>query len=125
MAAFDLLGTTGGPVFLTVNPDCGWLWAEQAAGQRAVSAAVLDLVAAQCRPEPAAAGRDGRRVASLRVRRDVLGRGCCAALKMLRSEALCVPTLASMRNRAGLCHGGVSSARRPCSWARRRIGGNG
>ncbi|PSK27634.1 ATP-grasp domain-containing protein [Nocardia seriolae] len=45
IAAFDLLDTADGPVFLEVNPECDWMWAEHGAGAPEVSAAVHDLVA--------------------------------------------------------------------------------
>lgn len=44
VAAFDLLDTVDGPVFLEVNAECDWLWAEKAAGDGAVSAAVRELI---------------------------------------------------------------------------------
>ncbi|TQC43048.1 hypothetical protein EEB14_45300 [Rhodococcus sp. WS4] len=44
IAAFDLLDTPEGPVFLEVNPECDWLWADHAAGTTATSAAVRELV---------------------------------------------------------------------------------
>jgi hypothetical protein len=42
IAAFDLLVTKGGCVFLEVNTDCDWLWFEQRADCDDVSTAVLD-----------------------------------------------------------------------------------
>jgi len=44
VAAFDLLDTPTGPVFLEVNAPCDWLWCEAPAGCTPVSAAVRALV---------------------------------------------------------------------------------
>jgi hypothetical protein len=44
VAAFDLLMTPHGPVFLEVNAACDWLWLERAAGAAPVTAAVLALL---------------------------------------------------------------------------------
>ena len=44
VAAFDVLDTEDGPVFLEVNPACDWLWSERLAGDRLVSQRVAELV---------------------------------------------------------------------------------
>ncbi|MET9402395.1 hypothetical protein [Kitasatospora sp. NPDC002965] len=44
--AFDFLISAGGPVFLEVNPDGDWLWAEQRAGTAPVTTAVAAMLAA-------------------------------------------------------------------------------
>lgn len=44
MAAFDLLDTPSGPVFLEVNVACDWLWVERRAGVRSVTVAVTELL---------------------------------------------------------------------------------
>ena len=44
VAAFDLLDTPDGPVFLEVNSACDWLWSERLAGDAAVSRRVTELV---------------------------------------------------------------------------------
>ena len=44
VAAFDLLDTTDGPVFLEVNSSCDWQWSERLAGGAAVSTLVAELV---------------------------------------------------------------------------------
>jgi glutathione synthase/RimK-type ligase-like ATP-grasp enzyme len=46
VAAVDLLDTPDGPVFLEINAECDWVWAEHAAGDDRVSRAVRDLVSA-------------------------------------------------------------------------------
>ncbi|MFI6165553.1 RimK family alpha-L-glutamate ligase [Nocardia sp. NPDC051052] len=45
VAAYDLLDTEDGPVFLEVNTACDWLWAEAGAGSETISVAVRELVA--------------------------------------------------------------------------------
>lgn len=45
VAAFDLLDTDSGPVFLEVNAACDWRWCESLAGVAPISAAVCALVA--------------------------------------------------------------------------------
>jgi hypothetical protein len=47
LAAFDLLQTGRGPVFLEVNPLCDWLYYERRAGCSAVSDAVKALISQQ------------------------------------------------------------------------------
>ena len=44
VAAFDLLDTVDGAVFLEVNPACDWLWSEKLAGDKRVSERVATLV---------------------------------------------------------------------------------
>ena len=44
IAAFDLLDTPDGPVFLEVNGACDWLWSERLAGDAPVSQRVAELV---------------------------------------------------------------------------------
>jgi hypothetical protein len=44
VAAFDLLDTPEGPVFLEVNPEFDWLWTEHLAGSAETSAAILTLI---------------------------------------------------------------------------------
>jgi glutathione synthase/RimK-type ligase-like ATP-grasp enzyme len=44
VAAFDVLETSDGPVFLEVNPVCGWLFFESRAHSQLVSAAVADFL---------------------------------------------------------------------------------
>ncbi|MGI5130360.1 hypothetical protein ACQEVB_26400 [Pseudonocardia sp. CA-107938] len=44
VAAFDLLDTADGPVFLEANASCDWLWLEHATGSRVVTDAVVDRV---------------------------------------------------------------------------------
>ncbi|MFI6166272.1 RimK family alpha-L-glutamate ligase [Nocardia sp. NPDC051052] len=45
VAAYDLLDTADGPVFLEVNPECDWSWAERAAGDITTSTAVREFIA--------------------------------------------------------------------------------
>jgi MFS family permease len=47
VAAFDLLDTADGPVFLEVNPACDWLWSEKRAGDNRVSERVAAVVSAR------------------------------------------------------------------------------
>jgi glutathione synthase/RimK-type ligase-like ATP-grasp enzyme len=47
VAAFDLLDTADGPVFLEVNPACDWLWSEKLAGDKRVSERVAAVVSAR------------------------------------------------------------------------------
>jgi hypothetical protein len=44
VAAFDLLDTSSGPVFLEVNVACDWLWVERRAGVWSVTVAVTELL---------------------------------------------------------------------------------
>ncbi len=44
VAAFDLLDTDDGPVFLEVNAECDWLWTDRAVGTSATSTAVRELI---------------------------------------------------------------------------------
>jgi hypothetical protein len=60
VAAFDLLMTPDGPVFLEVNAACDWLWLERSAGVAPVTAAVLGLLLDTYRP---AAWREAPRCA--------------------------------------------------------------
>jgi glutathione synthase/RimK-type ligase-like ATP-grasp enzyme len=54
VAAFDLLDTTDGPMFLEVNPACDWLWSEKLAGDKRVSERVAALVSARFQAAAAA-----------------------------------------------------------------------
>jgi hypothetical protein len=54
VAAFDVLDTADGPVFLEANSACDWLWLEYATGTRAVTDAVVDRVATAYRDGVAA-----------------------------------------------------------------------
>jgi MFS family permease len=47
VAAFDLLDTADGPVFLEVNPACDWLWSEHLADDKRVSECVAALVSSR------------------------------------------------------------------------------
>jgi MFS family permease len=47
VAAFDLLDTADGPVFLEVNPACDWLWSEKLAGDKRISERVAAVVSAR------------------------------------------------------------------------------
>jgi hypothetical protein len=47
VAAFDLLDTPDGQVFLEVNPACDWLWSEMLAGDKRVSERVAAVVSAR------------------------------------------------------------------------------
>jgi MFS family permease len=47
VAAFDLLDTPDGPVFLEVNGACDWLWSEGLAGDHEVSRRVAELISAR------------------------------------------------------------------------------
>jgi len=53
VAAFDLLDTPDGPVFLEANASCDWLWLEHATGSRVVTDAVVDRVVAAYREKAA------------------------------------------------------------------------
>lgn len=53
LAAFDLLDTPGGPVFLEVNPEFDWRWTEHGAGDTDTTNAVRALIAAATAPAPA------------------------------------------------------------------------
>ncbi|NGP07186.1 hypothetical protein G6038_17205 [Rhodococcus sp. 14C212] len=50
LAAFDLLDTPGGPVFLEVNPEFDWRWTEHGAGDTGTTNAVRALIAAVTAP---------------------------------------------------------------------------
>ena len=47
VAAFDLLDTADGPVFLEVNPACDWLWSEHLADDKRVSERVAAFVSSR------------------------------------------------------------------------------
>jgi len=47
VAAFDLLDTPDGPVFLEVNGACDWLWSDRLAGDGTVSRRVAELVSSR------------------------------------------------------------------------------
>jgi glutathione synthase/RimK-type ligase-like ATP-grasp enzyme len=44
VAAFDLLASPEGLVFLEVNPTCSWFWCERSAGSDSITGRVTELV---------------------------------------------------------------------------------